>query len=205
MMAASPARRGRPPAHAMHDGDGGGAGRGRGGAGAAGGGWNGAPGATTPGFSNGNGGGGGMPPLVRLNSTGSMATSASLDADDLNGARFDSSLGILTRKFVDLLKSAPDGNLDLNDAAVQLGVAKRRIYDITNVLEGIQLIEKRSKNIIHWRYTPCRLSWAGDSPHTPIDPDRHGVHTWRVGADAAPAASNRLSRQTQRQCRRART
>ena len=29
---------------------------------------------------------------------------------------------------------------------------KRRIYDITNVLEGIGLIEKKSKNSIQWRY-----------------------------------------------------
>jgi transcription factor E2F3 len=29
---------------------------------------------------------------------------------------------------------------------------KRRIYDITNVLEGIGLIEKTSKNNIHWKY-----------------------------------------------------
>lgn len=28
---------------------------------------------------------------------------------------------------------------------------KRRIYDITNVLEGVGLIEKRSKNVIAWR------------------------------------------------------
>lgn len=28
---------------------------------------------------------------------------------------------------------------------------KRRIYDITNVLEGIGLIEKKSKNNIQWR------------------------------------------------------
>ena len=27
---------------------------------------------------------------------------------------------------------------------------KRRIYDITNVLEGIGLIEKRNKNCIKW-------------------------------------------------------
>eukprot|EP00245_Coleochaete_scutata_P005369 TRINITY_DN1884_c0_g2_i2.p1 TRINITY_DN1884_c0_g2~~TRINITY_DN1884_c0_g2_i2.p1 ORF type:complete len:328 (+),score=69.62 TRINITY_DN1884_c0_g2_i2:170-1153(+) len=30
-------------------------------------------------------------------------------------------------------------------------VQKRRVYDITNVLEGIGLIEKRSKNTIHWK------------------------------------------------------
>ena len=28
---------------------------------------------------------------------------------------------------------------------------KRRIYDITNVLEGIGLIEKESKNSIKWK------------------------------------------------------
>ena len=28
---------------------------------------------------------------------------------------------------------------------------KRRIYDITNVLEGIGLIEKRNKNCIQWK------------------------------------------------------
>jgi hypothetical protein len=32
-------------------------------------------------------------------------------------------------------------------------VQKRRIYDITNVLEGIGLIEKKSKNNVRWRYS----------------------------------------------------
>ena len=37
-------------------------------------------------------------------------------------------------------------------AADQLAVRqKRRIYDITNVLEGIGLIEKKSKNSIQWK------------------------------------------------------
>lgn len=31
-------------------------------------------------------------------------------------------------------------------------VQKRRIYDITNVLEGIGLIEKTAKNHIRWKY-----------------------------------------------------
>jgi hypothetical protein len=71
---------------------------------------------------------------------------------------------------------APNGILDLNTAATELGVQvkpseaslafsvnqfyslfvcfisqKRRIYDITNVLEGIGLIEKKSKNNIQWK------------------------------------------------------
>ena len=28
---------------------------------------------------------------------------------------------------------------------------KRRIYDITNVLEGVELVEKKSKNSIQWK------------------------------------------------------
>ncbi|CAH8287778.1 unnamed protein product [Schistosoma intercalatum] len=69
---------------------------------------------------------------------------------DLN--RHEKSLGLLTEKFVQLLKEAPDGILDLKMAADFLAVRqKRRIYDITNVLEGIGLIEKRTKNSIQWK------------------------------------------------------
>uniref|UniRef100_A0A8D0FVS4 E2F/DP family winged-helix DNA-binding domain-containing protein n=1 Tax=Strix occidentalis caurina TaxID=311401 RepID=A0A8D0FVS4_STROC len=68
----------------------------------------------------------------------------------LEKPRFDASLVYLTRKFMDLVKTAPDGVLDLNEVATRLGVRKRRVYDITNVLDGINLIEKRSKNLIQW-------------------------------------------------------
>lgn len=74
----------------------------------------------------------------------------SADAD--KGCRYDSSLGLLTTKFVTLLKESEDGVLDLNIAAERLHVQKRRIYDITNVLEGIGIIEKKSKNNIKWRH-----------------------------------------------------
>ena len=46
-------------------------------------------------------------------------------------SRYDSSLGLLTKKFVQILKASPDNSLDLNRAASELGVQKRRIYDIT--------------------------------------------------------------------------
>ena len=36
---------------------------------------------------------------------------------------------------------------------------KRRIYDITNVLEGVGLIEKKNKNIIQWRCEKCFSIW----------------------------------------------
>lgn len=68
-----------------------------------------------------------------------------------NSSRQEKSLGILTTRFVTLLQEAPEGILDLKTAAETLAVRqKRRIYDITNVLEGIGLIEKKSKNSIQW-------------------------------------------------------
>ncbi|KAL1490926.1 hypothetical protein ABEB36_011597 [Hypothenemus hampei] len=66
--------------------------------------------------------------------------------------RFEKSLGLLTTKFVTLLQKSKGGILDLKVAADMLEVRqKRRIYDITNVLEGIGLIEKKSKNSIQWK------------------------------------------------------
>ncbi|XP_060529134.1 transcription factor E2F5 [Cylas formicarius] len=82
-------------------------------------------------------------------------------------SRFEKSLGLLTTKFVNLLQKSKGGVLDLKVAADILAVRqKRRIYDITNVLEGIGLIEKRSKNSIQWKpytYREFRESIPGDS------------------------------------------
>lgn len=64
--------------------------------------------------------------------------------------RYDTSLGLLTQKFSALLQHSPNGVVDLNMASQELNVQKRRIYDITNVLEGIGIIEKKSKNNIQW-------------------------------------------------------
>jgi len=60
-------------------------------------------------------------------------------------------LGLLTKKFIGLLENSTDGVVDLNIASEKLDVQKRRIYDITNVLEGIGILEKKSKNNIQWK------------------------------------------------------
>lgn len=70
----------------------------------------------------------------------SIASASSFDT----GSRYDTSLGLLTKKFVDLLEATTDGIIDLNVASVQLNVQKRRIYDVVNVLEGIGILEKVS-------------------------------------------------------------
>lgn len=66
--------------------------------------------------------------------------------------RYDTSLSLLTKKFIHLVESSQDGVVDLNVASEKLEVQKRRIYDITNVLEGIGILEKKSKNNIQWKY-----------------------------------------------------
>ncbi|XP_036948261.1 transcription factor E2F3 isoform X1 [Acanthopagrus latus] len=65
-------------------------------------------------------------------------------------SRLDTSLGRLTRRFAEMMMRTADGVLDLNTVAQELGAPKRRVYDVTNVLEGIQLIKKKSKNTIEW-------------------------------------------------------
>ena len=90
-------------------------------------------------------------------------------------SRFDSSLGQLTKKFVHILRSSATNRLDLNKAAQQLGVQKRRIYDITNVLEGIGLIQKEGKNHVAWVNEPSvELSRAPDGSSSSAD-DAHPI------------------------------
>ncbi|GFR94437.1 transcription factor E2F6-like [Elysia marginata] len=92
----------------------------------------------------------------------SLAESPKGSRSPLEKTRYDTSLGLLTKKFVGLLRSAPDGVVDLNKASEVLEVQKRRIYDITNVLEGINLIQKKSKNNIQWRGAANTFTSSGE-------------------------------------------
>lgn len=65
-------------------------------------------------------------------------------------SRTGGSLAILAKKFLTLLKDSDSLELDLNYAASVLDTHKRRLYDITNVLEGIGYIKKRLKNSIYY-------------------------------------------------------
>uniref|UniRef100_A0A8C0W5R5 E2F/DP family winged-helix DNA-binding domain-containing protein n=1 Tax=Castor canadensis TaxID=51338 RepID=A0A8C0W5R5_CASCN len=70
--------------------------------------------------------------------------------------RYDTSVGLLTKKFIQLLSQSPDGVLDLNKAAEVLKRQKRRIYDITNVLEGISdLFDAMIWKSCHWWKILC--------------------------------------------------
>ncbi|XP_037541164.1 transcription factor E2F6 [Nematolebias whitei] len=71
--------------------------------------------------------------------------------------REDVSLGVLTRRFLDLFLKAPSDSLDLRHATTSLRTRRRRLYDITNVLQGIDLIDKQSANRVKWIGT-CPVS-----------------------------------------------
>ncbi|CAJ0575680.1 unnamed protein product, partial [Mesorhabditis spiculigera] len=66
--------------------------------------------------------------------------------DSPKGSRAESSLLVLTNKFLELLCN--NEKVNLNDACDYLGVPKRRLYDITNVLDGVDMITKAGKNEI---------------------------------------------------------
>ncbi|WUR05071.1 transcription factor E2F [Vairimorpha necatrix] len=71
-------------------------------------------------------------------------------SDKLSSARSENSLLTLTKKFMQLIRSSQDKVINLNTAASELGVHKRRVYDITNVLEGLGLLSKWSVSSAKW-------------------------------------------------------
>ncbi|CAB9529982.1 Transcription factor E2F1 [Seminavis robusta] len=102
--------------------------------------------------------------LSASNPTAPTSGGASATPQQQTSSRYDSSLGLLTKKFVSLLRGSTGNTLDLNRASMELGVQKRRIYDITNVLEGIGLLQKQGKNNVCWNENPPQtFSRAGES------------------------------------------
>ncbi|XP_054911882.1 transcription factor E2F3 isoform X2 [Poeciliopsis prolifica] len=74
--------------------------------------------------------------------------------------RADNSLVLLTRKFAQRLNRSLSGVVDLNLVSSELKVSKRRLYDITNVLEGINLMKKTHKNHHQWLCGPVENNLA---------------------------------------------
>ncbi|CAI2323533.1 unnamed protein product [Caenorhabditis sp. 36 PRJEB53466] len=62
--------------------------------------------------------------------------------------RSQQSLGLITQKFMNLRQK--NEVMNLNDVVKELGISKRRVYDVINVLEGLGYVEKVEKNNIKW-------------------------------------------------------
>uniref|UniRef100_A0A3Q3LB02 THAP-type domain-containing protein n=1 Tax=Labrus bergylta TaxID=56723 RepID=A0A3Q3LB02_9LABR len=56
----------------------------------------------------------------------------------------------LATQILELLRAAPDGILDLNRTMLTLETSSFRVWEITCVLQGINLVEKMPRNRIRW-------------------------------------------------------
>lgn len=76
--------------------------------------------------------------------------SVNLNSERHSSTRSDNSLFSLTKRFLKLMSRSPGQSINISQAAMELNVEKRRIYDITNVLEGLGLLSKWSVNCSKW-------------------------------------------------------
>ncbi|KAM9355987.1 transcription factor E2F6 [Pholidichthys leucotaenia] len=70
-------------------------------------------------------------------------------------SRGELSLAILTQRFLEQLLLSPDHTVDVGEVAKRLNTRRRRVYDITNVLQGINLVDKESAS---------KFKWIGSAP-----------------------------------------
>ncbi|OIW12893.1 hypothetical protein TanjilG_24826 [Lupinus angustifolius] len=66
-------------------------------------------------------------------------------------SRKDKSLGLLCSNFFKLFNREGTGMIGLDVAANKLGVQRRRMYDVVNILESVGIVARRAKNQYSWK------------------------------------------------------
>lgn len=89
---------------------------------------------------------------TKLNLEGRSAKDGENDgAESTAYNRKEKSLGELCRRFLFLYGTPNRGILYLDQCTKELGVERRRIYDIINILESFSVIQRCAKNEYKWR------------------------------------------------------
>ncbi|KAG7466660.1 transcription factor E2F6-like [Solea senegalensis] len=95
----------------------------------------------------GSGAGPENPPAAQNSSAESQEKQST--ADD-RYSRYDMSWTTLTRRFLEMLQTAPDGSLDVWNAAESLQTCKQRVSDLTNILVSFKLLQRDASNTVKW-------------------------------------------------------
>ena len=80
-----------------------------------------------------------------------VAHSNFFDPTDSKYNRKEKSLGELCRRFLGIYGKEQKDLLLLDQCTRELGVERRRIYDIINILESFCVIRRQAKNSYQWR------------------------------------------------------
>lgn len=105
-------------------------------------------------------------------------------------SRKEKSLGELCRRFLGLYGSEDRTMLYLDQCTRELAVERRRIYDIINILESFQVINRQAKNAYHWKGIN-KVVMSIERQIVPLTlPDRLYRHTSKRPCWAAPETSD---------------
>eukprot|EP00741_Cyanophora_paradoxa_P025552 tig00000383_g24658.t1 len=107
-------------------------------------------------------------------------------------SRKDKSLGLLCENFLKEYGMSMNDEIQLDQAAERLGVERRRIYDIVNVLESIEIVVRKQKNCYAWLGL-TRLPSALDRLREQANAEKFklfpGLAEGQAGAQAGTAAA----------------
>lgn len=82
--------------------------------------------------------------------TNTLASSVTPTPTKKNYSRKTKSLGILCENFIQTFSQRHNSIIVIDSAATELGVERRRIYDIINILESLDIVQRKCKNTYEW-------------------------------------------------------